>query len=61
MQKMALSISEAVEITGLCRDTIYRAIGSGALVARKNGKRTLILRSELESFLTSLPVAQMGK
>ena len=49
------SIPETIERLGIGRDNVYRAIREGLLVARKYGKRTLILESDLEAFLKSLP------
>ena len=53
----ALSISETCAVTGLGRTKLYEAISSGRLTARKFGKRTLILKSDLLAFLSSLPLA----
>ena len=39
--------------------TVYRAIGRGDLVARKLGKRTIVLASDLQRFLETLP--RMGR
>lgn len=50
-----LSIQEACELAGIGRTKIYEAISQGDLKARKLGKRTLILRSDLHEFLHSLP------
>ena len=44
-------------IAGIGRTKIYQAINDGHLKARKYGKRTLILRSELHEFLANLPSA----
>ena len=52
--QLALSIEEACNATGLGRTKLYEAINSGALCARKLGKRTLILQSDLQAFLTGL-------
>lgn len=52
--QLSLSIEEACTATGLGRTKIYEAIGSGALPAKKWGKRTLILKSDLEAFLAAL-------
>lgn len=52
--QLSLSIEETCAATGLGRTKIYEAIGSGALVAKKLGKRTLILKTDLEIFLASL-------
>jgi hypothetical protein len=53
--KIAHTIPEAVEASGLSRSMLYIAIGRGALRARKCGARTVILDSDLREFLRSLP------
>jgi len=55
-QKLALSVDEAARRADTCRDKIYGAINTGKLRARKNGRRTLILASDLEAFLNDLPM-----
>ena len=55
LQREGLSVAEACTIAGLGRTKIYEAIGSGALRARKFGKRRIILRSDLHEFLAALP------
>ena len=59
--RAAFSIPEVCQQVGLCRDTVYRAIGRGDLVARKLGKRTLILADDLEKFLNSLPALKQSE
>ena len=54
MTQISLSIEEAKNLTGIGRTKIYQAINSGALKARKFGKRTIILRDDLNAFLASL-------
>ena len=51
-----LSLPAACKIAGLGRTTVYQAIADGQLVARKVGKRTIILRGDLQNFLLALPV-----
>jgi hypothetical protein len=47
-----------LEATGvLSRGPLYRAIREGRLVARKNGKRTIVLPADWERFLNELPKA----
>ena len=58
MQKVAATINEATQITGLGRSTIYQLINDGKLTRRKYGNRTLILVEELEAFVKSLPVTE---
>src|SRR5262249_31190550 len=53
----ALTIPEACAASRVGRTILYRAINEGRLVARKLGKRTLILRSDLRQFLAALPSA----
>jgi excisionase family DNA binding protein len=54
-RKVAHSINEVCAQTGVGRDGIYRAINEGRLRARKFGRRTVILESDLQSFLEGLP------
>ena len=56
MEKIALSVSEAVAVSGQSRTALYMAFKSGALIARKRGARTVILADELRRWLESLPV-----
>ena len=60
--QLSFSIEEVSAATGLGRTKIYEAIGAGALPAKKWGKRTLILKADLEAFLSSLECyrAQVG-
>lgn len=60
MQKIAATVQEATEITGLGRTSIYQLISDGKLTRRKYGNRTLILVEELEALVKSLPVATQG-
>jgi excisionase family DNA binding protein len=54
MTQLSLSIEDAAKSIGCGRVKVYQAINSGALKARKFGKRTIILQSDLEDFLASL-------
>jgi excisionase family DNA binding protein len=57
LRREALSIAEVTSVSGLGRTKIYEAIGNGSLIARKAGRRTIILRNDLKAFLAALPVA----
>lgn len=57
-QREGLSVAEACDIAGIGRTKIYEAISNGHLKARKLGKRTLVLRADLQAFLASLPVVR---
>ncbi len=58
LEREGLSISEACAFAGIGRTKIYQAISSGELVARKYGKRTIVLRTDLQDFLANLPTVQ---
>jgi excisionase family DNA binding protein len=55
LQREGLSVHEACMVAGIGRTRLYDAIARGILKARKHGKRTLILRSDLLEFLKALP------
>jgi excisionase family DNA binding protein len=52
---LALTIDEAVAAARVSRSEIYRALQRKELVAKKQGRRTLILRDELSRYLATLP------
>lgn len=53
-ENLTLSITEVQRQTGLGRTKLYEILKSGELPARKLGRRTLILKSDLENFLANL-------
>lgn len=55
MEKLTVTLQEARALTGLSRTTFYKLFSKGELTPRKAGKRTLILVSELESYVKNLP------
>jgi len=54
---LALTIHEAVRISGLSRSELYRRLSDGKVQAVKSGSRTLILMDSLRAHLASLPAA----
>jgi hypothetical protein len=56
--RISYSIKEVRAITGFSRVNIYENINSGALVARKNGRRTFVLATDLEEWLRTLPTVR---
>lgn len=56
--KLAVSVDEAARRADSCRDKIYGAINAGKLRARKDGRRTIVLVSDLEAYLKELPVLE---
>jgi excisionase family DNA binding protein len=58
--RLGHTIAAATQATGLGRTSIYEAIKSGALKARKFGRRTIILDTELREWLAALPTTKGG-
>ena len=55
-EAVGLSVKEAAEKSGVGRSTIYEAIASGKLKARKLGRRTIVLEADRREWLENLPV-----
>lgn len=60
-QRLAFSIAEAVGISGIGRTALFSEIKAGRLVARKCGRRTIILASDLARWLEALPRNSHGR
>ena len=52
---LAYSISEACAAARAGRTALYEAIRNGALIARKRGRKTLILPEDLRRWVESHP------
>jgi excisionase family DNA binding protein len=50
-EKLAYSVDEVVQITGLSRDLLYEQMRSGRLSYIKVGRRRIITRQHLDAFL----------
>jgi excisionase family DNA binding protein len=57
LEREGLSVAEACAIAGIGRTKLYEIITAGDLVARKLGRRRIILRQDLLRFLETLPSA----
>jgi excisionase family DNA binding protein len=58
---LAHSVEDTAVHVKCGRTTIYAAIKSGALKARKIGRRTIILDEDLRGWLASLPMRQVAQ
>lgn len=56
VEPIGLSIAQVCALSGIGRTRIFAAIGTKALVARKCGRRTVVLREDLIAFLRGLPL-----
>ena len=55
MEKKVLRVKDLIEAKVGSRSTIYGAINSGALRAKKRGRSTIILPPWVDEYLASLP------
>ena len=55
---LAYTVDEACSVAGIRRTALYKAIGTGELVARKYGRKTLILATDLHRFIDGLPTIE---
>jgi excisionase family DNA binding protein len=51
----AFSVNEFCDYFGICRQTFYDELKRGHLQAHKIGAKTVILKSDAEAWLKSLP------
>lgn len=51
-ERIAWSVDEVAQITGLSRDLLYDQMRAGKLAYLKVGRRRIITRQHLEAFLT---------
>ena len=56
--KLAYTVAEAATAAGVGRTLLFQEIRDGHLIARKIGRRTIIVREELEAWLQSRPAAR---
>ena len=57
---LALTMPDAVRLSGCSRSALYLALKRGDLMARKAGRRTLISFADLEAYLANLPEYKAG-
>lgn len=65
MTPITISVNDAIALSGLSRDTIYRLIRRGALASTRVGTRRLIDRASLVALLrpiaaTTRPLKRAG-
>lgn len=54
---LSYTIDQAAAVTGMGRSALYVAVRDGRLAGRKAGRRTVILKRDLERFVSALPSA----
>lgn len=58
---IAIDVDELWRYGGPRRTAAFQAIRSGALPARKMGRRTIVLLADLRAYLEGLPVARTAQ
>ena len=58
---IAVTIPDAIRVSGISRTALYEALKRGDLTARKAGRRTLISFADLQAYLASLPEYRAGE
>lgn len=57
---VAFTVEDAARVSACSRSSLFAAINEGRLKARKNGRRTLILDTDLRRWLAKLPVREIA-
>lgn len=60
-EKLALTLEEATALSAVGRTKLYTAIERGELRAKKDGRRTMILRADLVEYLNNRPDFEPGR
>lgn len=60
-EKLALTLEEATALSAIGRTRLYAAIERGELRAKKDGRRTMILRADLVAYLNNRPDFEPGR
>lgn len=55
IRKLAYSIAQLTELSGVGRSFLYEEIKAGRLVVTKAGRRSLVLYDDAVAWLTTLP------
>lgn len=58
---LAYTITDASRVSGFSRTRLYQLFGEGRLTPRRAGRRTLVLASELQQLVSSLPPAPVRR
>lgn len=60
IEAISVDLKEAARLTGLSYDYLYRAYRSALLPVHFAGKKVLVKRADLESFIDSLPTERVS-
>ena len=57
--RIALTVEDAIAVTGYSRNRLYDAMNDGSLRSFKDGRRRMISRKALEDFIAKREAASM--
>lgn len=57
---IAVTIPDAVKLSGMSRSAIYLALQNQSITAKKAGRRTLISFADLQAYIAALPEYRAG-
>lgn len=60
VQPITVRIPDVMDMTGLCRSTVYDLIASGEIEAAKVGRSTVVFVKSLEQFLEANRIRAVG-
>ena len=55
--RLAFSLADAASAIGVGKSTLHELIATGKLPVHKLGRRSLVLREDLEAYVQSLPLS----
>ena len=61
IEPLALSPAAAARYVGISKRHLYRLLATGAVTARKDGRRTLVDVASLKAYYASLPEHASGE
>jgi excisionase family DNA binding protein len=61
VERLAFTLTDAASAIGVGKSTLHELIATGKLPVRKLGRRSLVLREDLEAYLQALPTRRAGR
>jgi excisionase family DNA binding protein len=59
-RREAFAVSEFCERYGICRETFYQEVRRGRLRARKLGAKTIVLKTDADAWVATMPPLELG-
>ena len=59
-RREAFAVSEFCERYGICRETFYQEVRRGRLRARKLGAKTIVLKTDADAWVATMPQLELS-